>query len=586
MSYIDQNEINKIRTSVDIVDIVSEYVPLTKKGRNYFGICPFHDDHSPSMSVSPEKHIYKCFTCGATGNVFTFIQEYENVSFIEAVKMVANKAGINVTSLDAMPQVNKNQKYYDLMSTVSKYYQNNLKTKNGIKAKEYLINRGISEEIINEFGIGLALDDRNNLRKFLVSKGYLETDLYDLGLINKGGNEYYDQLSGRIIFPLCNSSGDVIGFTGRIYRGEDTAKYVNTKETEIFKKGENLYNYHLAVPWVKKEKSVIVVEGQMDAIRLYTEGFKNVVASGGTSFTKEQMALLKKLKAKVILCFDNDKAGEMATYKVGEELAKEKLELQVVRLSDAKDPDEYIKKFGAEAFKNNLKNVIKFLDFKMLYLKNNQDLNNSVDLSNYINNVLVELAKEKDEILKDIILKKLSNDYNIDIDILRKKSALTKVDLLPTVLKTPVKSNTRKTQVDQAMEKIIYFMMNNPIYIKMYEKRLGFMAKDVYRSIANEIIYYYDLNKDINMADFISFVSNKEHISKTVLDIVNTEEDILINEIEMENYIKIVKTKIEENEIVKLKEKMKTELDINKKIEIANKIAKLKKGCVVDDWGN
>ncbi len=574
MSYINQEEINKVRTSVDIIDIISSYIPLTKKGRNFFGVCPFHDDHNPSMSVSSEKQIYKCFTCGASGNVFTFVENYENVSFGEAVEIVANKSGIPLSTKISRPkESDKYQKYYEIMDLALKFYQNNLKTKSGLEAKKYLSDRGFSEEVIDDFQIGVSLDEKDSLKKVLLSKGYNEKLLMDLGLLTDNS---FDQLTGRVIIPLESPEGKTIGFTGRIYRGEDTAKYVNTRETVIFKKGETLYNYFLAKDSIKRERSVIVVEGQMDAIRLYSEGFKNVVATGGTNLTKEQVILFKKLKAKVILCLDNDKPGFEATYKVGEELTRNNVEVFVIRLSDAKDPDEYIKKFGKEAFENNLKALIKFFDFKIIYFKNNKDLNNSVDLAKYINEILETLKEEKDEILREITLQKISKDYSIDLHILKDK--LGKIEK-PMVEEKPkeVEIKPRKDKYQQACEKLLFYMMNDRSYIKMYQRQLGFIPFANYRNIANDILYFYDLNKTINVADFISFASNKAETYKLVLSIVSENAETEFLESEMELYIKIIKEYMAKQEIIKLKEKMKNELDVNKKVEIASKIANLKK---------
>ncbi|HOP65726.1 MAG TPA: DNA primase [Bacilli bacterium] len=578
MSYIDQEEINKIRSSVDIIDIVGSYIPLTKKGKNYFGVCPFHDDHTPSMSVSGEKQIYKCFTCGASGNVFTFVQDYENVSFIEAVGIVANKAGITLSQTISKPKKDtKYQKCYEVMDMASKYYQNNLRTKNGLEAKKYLLNRGFSEEVIDDFQIGLSLDTKDGLKSILIKKGYPPKVLFDLGLISKATSDSFDQLSGRIIIPLHDINGNVIGFTGRIYRNEKTPKYINTKETVIFKKGDNLYNYFLAKEFVKQAKNIILVEGQMDAIRLYSEGFKNVVATGGTSLTKEQIGLLKKLKAKIILCLDNDNPGLEATYKLGEVLEKNNLEVYVIRLSKAKDPDEYIKLFGKEAFQDNLNNLVKYFDFKLMYLKNNKDLANSVDLSNYINEVLDTLKNEKDEILREITINKLSKDYDIDIEILKSKlgeMAKIKVESKPVTKKEPT---IRKDKYQKASERLIFYMMNSPTYIKMYKRQLGFVPFTNYRNIINEILYFYELNKTINEADFISFISSKEEMSKMVLRIVNENDDETFLDDEMTLYINIIKEYMCKERIAKLKEELKKEMDINKKVEILTKIANIKK---------
>ena len=408
MAVITNEEINNIRSKANIVDIIGSYLPLTQRGRNYLCVCPFHDDHSPSMSVSEEKQIYKCFACGNTGNVFTFVENYEDVSFLDAVMIVAEKCGISIDkSLIKNNKVVSNKEEFEIMNLAEKFYQNNLKTEFGTTALDYLNKRGISEEFIKEFGIGLSLDNSNTLYNLLLKKKYNVGKLLDVGIINQSDDRYYDRFTRRITFPLWDKDGNVVGFSARIYRGEkDTSKYVNSRESKLFKKGETLYNYHRARDFVKLEKSVIVVEGFMDAIRLFVGGVKNVVALQGTALTKEQISLLKKLHSKVILCLDNDSAGENATLSNGEAMIKEGLEEYVIRLSGQKDPDEYVLANGIEAFKNNLVNPMTYFDFKVNYLKKNRDLSKTNDLAMYVNQVLEEVANSKDDILIELTLKK------------------------------------------------------------------------------------------------------------------------------------------------------------------------------------
>ena len=238
---IDNNTLNEIRNNLDIVDVISSYLSLTSKGKNYFGVCPFHDDHSPSMSVSKEKQIYTCFSCGATGNVFKFIQDYENISFIESVKKCADMAGIFIDVGQARER-NKYQELYDIYELSQKFYQNNINTELGKKAKEYLKNRQLNNNIIKEFGIGLSLNEKDSLTKLLKSKKYDEKNLIRSGLINENNYQLNDVYRNRIMFPLYDLNGKVIGYNGRVYNDETENKYVNSKETEIFKKRELLYN--------------------------------------------------------------------------------------------------------------------------------------------------------------------------------------------------------------------------------------------------------------------------------------------------------------------------------------------------------
>ena len=583
MAFVSNDEINTIRSKANIVDIIGSYLPLTQRGKNYLCVCPFHDDHSPSMSVSQEKQIYKCFACGATGNVFTFVENYENVPFIEAVSIVADKCGMEL-SKDVLTntKVDNFKEEHEIMELSQKFFQNNLKTTAGVEANKYLAERGITPEIINEFGIGLSLDEQDSLYKVLKKK-YSEDKLLELGLVSSSNGNTYDMFTRRITFPLWDKDGNIVGFSARIYRGEkDTSKYVNSRETKLFKKGETLYNYHHARDVAKREKEIIVVEGFMDAIRLSVNGIKNVVALCGTALTKDQITLLKKLRVNVILCLDNDSAGELATMNNGELLEKDNVPISVIRLSGEKDPDEYIIANGIDAFKDNLKNPITFFDFKMNYYKNNKDLNNSVDLANYINDVLKDLKNSNDEILKEITLNKLSEDYGLSISVLKEKLSDIKPEKKEEKpIEVQEKKPRKKDSYTIGADNILYFMMNDGKFIKEYEAKLGFFDDEVRRAIANEIVYYYGKEKKINIADFITYASSKDEIKEEVMRIVNDcniEDELTIEA--MDEYIDVVNKVLTTREIKKLKEDIKKELDESKKMKMLARMAELKRGSV------
>ncbi len=579
MAVITNDEINAIRNKANIVDIIGSYLPLTQRGKNYVCVCPFHDDHSPSMSVSEEKQIYKCFACGNTGNVFTFVENYEGVNFIDAVAIVAEKAGIDIDKRKLKTNrvlINKDE--LEMMDIAEKYFQNNLKTEFGTTAMDYLNGRGINEDIIKEFGIGLSLDNGDSLYNLLLKKKYDSKKILEVGLVNDSNGKYYDMFTRRITFPLWDKDGNIVGFSARIYRGEvDTSKYINSRETKLFKKGETLYNYHHAREFVKNEKSVIVVEGFMDAIRLSVEGVRNVVALQGTALTKEQIVLLKKLHVKVILCLDNDNAGEAATLSNGDMLIKEGLEVYVIRLSGEKDPDEYILVHGINAFKENLKNPFTFFDFKMYYLKKNKDLSKSNDLALYINQVLEEVANTGDEILIEVTLNNISKEYNLAMDVLRGKLRGLQKDNKKEVKVVEKKIKEKKDAYLLSADKIIYFMLNGGAYINEYQKKLGFFEDALHREIANEIIYYYQRNNAINPADFISYVSDKETIKDEVMNIVSNGIDDDVSIEIMDGYIARVDELMVKNEIKRLKIELKNETDASKKIEILERITELKK---------
>ncbi len=581
MAFISQEELNHIRNSASIVDVISSYLPLTQKGKNYFGVCPFHEDHSPSMSVSSEKQIYKCFSCGATGNVFTFVENFLNVSFIEAVEIVARQVGISIQTPIDHKKSTPYQEEYALMDFVLKLFQNNLNTEAGVEAIHYLKKRNLLEETRKEFCIGLSLEN-NVLYSILKKKDYKEKMLVDLGLIQEKNGQYYDVFRNRIMFPIHNLDGQVVGFTARCYKKEETPKYLNTKETYLFKKGMILFNYHRAKDSVRLTKQIIVVEGNMDAIRLSSVGIKNVVAIMGTSLTKEQINALKKLHAKVILMLDNDQAGETATYAIGSLLEENHLDFSVVRLSGEKDPDEYIIKNGKEAMLDAIKNAISFMDFKLKYFKQNKNLNEASDLAEYIKAVLNSLKNNDDEILKEITLQKLSNDYNISYAILKEQLGENekKKEKKYEASKPIVKES--KTSYDRICEKILYYMMHQKNFVKLYQTKLGIFPTKKYRSIANEILYYVETHKTINLADFITYAENT-NLKEEIMDIINNEREEEFSEEGMLELLGVMKRKIKQEEILKIKKEIQQEMDVNKKVELLEKIAEIKmdieEGC-------
>ena len=384
--------------------------------------------------------------------------------------------------------------------------------------------------------------------------------------------------SRRITFPLWDKDGNIVGFSARVYRGEeDVSKYMNSRESILFKKGETLYNYHNAKDAAKKEKRIILVEGFMDAIRISSSGIKNVVALQGTAMTKEQIELLKKLRVEIILCLDNDNAGLIATLNNGKELEDNNIPIGVVRLSGEKDPDEYIIANGIDSFLNNLNHSLSYFEFKMNYLKQNKDLDKIEDQSLYIKEVLSNLATKDDPILREVTLNKLSKEYNVDIAVL--KSQLDNIrPIKPAGLKQEVVlENVKKDAYQKAVEKVIYFMMNGSEYIKEYQKRIGFFGDELYREIANEIVYFSEKNKNITVADFITYVSNKDSIRDKVMEIVNATVNEEVSMEIMDDYIRAVLKVMTKNEIKRLKLLMKNELDVDKKMKIAMKIQELKK---------
>ena len=575
MPMLDNSKLEAIRKSVNIIDIISEYLPLTQRGRNYFGVCPFHDDHSPSMSVSTDLQIYTCFSCGATGNVFKFIMDYENISFMEAVKIIASKGGIDLDINNFKPKKTVNNELYEMYDIARKLYQNNINSEYGKQAKAYLAARQIDEQVIKEFGIGLSLIKNDILTNLFLKKEYKSNDILKSGLIIQNQSGLHDIYINRIMFPLTNLEGKTVGFSGRIYNNEDTSKYINTRETEIFKKGEILYNYYRAKDECRLKQTVILTEGFMDVIRLYTIGIKNVVASMGTAITKNQATLLKRLAPNIILLFDGDSAGEKATASCIEELAKIGVTPKIVRLEENLDPDDYIKKYGREKFLNKLNNPINIMEFKMNFLKNNRNLDDSVELANYINECIKELNKIDDDILREITLKKLANEANINEDLLRSK--LVKVKSVKKEI--PKKSINHYDKYEIAQRNLIFYMLNSTDVIKKYIKKVMFMPDDNYRALANKIRYFFEEHDNtFDTADFYTLIVNSanEKILQLLNSILNMDLKTEFNPTEIEDYIDVIQEYNIKSEVKRIDNELKQNIDINLKKEKLKKIVELK----------
>ena len=575
MTLIDSETVNKIRKSNDIVDVISSYIDLVPKGKNYFGVCPFHDDHSPSMSVSREKQIYRCFTCGASGNVLTFVMNYENIGFVDALKKLGDKVGIHL-DIKSNQKSSKYSEFYDIYKLSTNFYKNNLNSPLGEKAREYLKSRKITEDMIKTFDIGLSLND--SLSKMLVKK-YDSKKLIDIGLSHEFNGKIVDLFLNRIMFPIKDLYGNVVAYSGRKFDDSDAPKYINTKETIIFKKGNILYNYFSALEEIRRKKEIIICEGFMEVIRLYSIGIKNVVALMGTSFTNDQLEVIKKLNVNVILNLDNDDPGKLAAFQIGETLSKNGINPSVIVFDRYKDTDELIMNDGAEAFLKAYNNRANFIDYKLHYLKSNKNLTDSVELAKYINEAILSINELDDDILKEIKAKELSSEFDISLETV--KSKLTNKTLKPkeSVKTKKAISNDkyRKSEI-----RIIYLMLNNKEVIKKYEKNLGFLPNEDMKKLANEIVYFKQINNGWDYADFITYVMNKPWLKESLDIVLNTEQSEEYSKEELEDYFTTIKKFEVEKQIKRLTQMMKETLDIEEKIKIAKRIENIKKDVL--EW--
>ncbi len=571
----NQNIFNEIREKIDIVDLIGEYVPLVQKGRNFFGVCPFHNDTNPSMSVSREKQIYKCFSCGASGNVFTFVRDYEHMDMKDVVEFLASKVGITISNHSITRKTTKYDKLYEIYELANKFYQNNINTKDGQKAKEYLRNRNITEEIIKEFEIGLSLDSMDSLTKVLTKKGY---DLYTLEKIGLSSNQH-DLFINRIMVPIQDINGKTVAFSGRIYNKQSDHKYVNTKETEIFKKGNLLFNYYRCKEEARRNKYVIIMEGYMDVFRAFSIGVKNVVAIMGTALTEEQTNLIKKLSYNVYLCLDGDDPGQKATLSVGEQLEKVGINLKVIRLMNDDDPDTYILKYGKDKFLDLIDKAISFSDFKLESLKKGVNFNSDLELSHYIDSVIREASFIEDEIRREIILKKLALETNLSYNTLEKRlSGYLEKKRPRDIIIEEKKLNNKLSMYDKAVYGMIYAILINQKYLKLFQEESLYFINQKPRYLLTEIEYYYKKYGKIEIADFYTYLIDKKELLDLYNNIISYMDNNNISDEAVNDFIKVIKSYNVKQEIKRLNELMEKETDDLEKSKIANQIRLLRIG--------
>ena len=572
-------EILNIKNKVNIVDIVSEFIPLQPKGKNFFGICPFHDDHNPSMSVSNERKMFKCFVCGESGDVFGFVQKYKKISYYEAVKDVASKIGINI-KLDTKTNNTSSiySKQYEIYDISNKFYQNNLNTSLGKIARIYLKDRQLDDELIKHFEIGLSLND-NKLIKLLESKGFDDDLLVKSGICVKGSNGIYDIYRNRIMFPLWDINGKTIGFSGRIYEGKDQSKYINTMETDIFKKGTLLYNYHNAREHVIKQNQLIIVEGFMATIRLYSIGVYNVVASMGTAITKEQVSLIRKLTNNVVLMFDGDEAGEKATNSFIEVSKDIDFNISVVRLEDNLDPDDYILQKGKDKMLYHLSNPKSLMDYKLDKEKKNLNITNGEDVSKFINKVIPTLSKIDDDIVLEVEINKISKMTGISPSLIKSR---IKKDVQNDKKSDKISIRREKKDEDKynkAAKMILFYMINHNNLILYYFNNLCYLPDDIDRDLANKIVLFYKKYESFNVSDFITYLEEDTKLINRLTEIDNLDYKKEYTLEEIDAYFKTIKEYSNKKQINELSNKLKNETNEVVRKELAKRIEKLIKEC-------
>ncbi len=414
----DESFLQEVRDRNDLVDVVGAYVDLKRSGNRYVGLCPFHHEKTPSFHVTKENQLYYCFGCHEGGNVITFIEKMEHLDFVETVKFLAERANLPLPEEnEAVPkEIQLKRKIYEMNKEAARFFYANLNGKEGQAALSYLRGRGLADKTIITYGLGYAKKGNDTLLRYLKKMGYAEEDMLHAGLIAKGKYGYYDFFRDRVMFPVIDLRGNVIAFGGRVME-DGTPKYLNTGETPVFKKHLNLFSMNVAKN--KNTSYVILAEGYMDVISLYQYGFTNAVASLGTAFCEDHAKLLKKYTDTVLICYDSDKAGQDALKKAGDILMREGLKVKVPLLSGGKDPDEILKKYGEEYFKNLLSNAKPYIEHMLERERQEVNTYSIEGKVTYAKSAMEQLMKINDPLERELYIKKLASELGLSEDMLR-----------------------------------------------------------------------------------------------------------------------------------------------------------------------
>lgn len=518
----------------DIVGVISSYLNLTKKGRNYWAICPFHDDSNPSLSVSPEKRRWKCWVCGVGGTEISFVQKYNKSGYMDALRKVAEINGFSDPRLSTFvrtkPIDERKTALLKCLSDLTLYYQYALNTAEGKEGLDYLEKRNLNEDFRTKYKLGYAYKDGKATCDFLRSKGHSVKTMEDVGIAVLSGGNYIDKNQGRIIFPICDTEGNVIGYSARRIRDNDGGeKYVNSPETYLFHKSNILYNFHIAKEKAKLAGYIYVCEGFMDVFALAKVGIDNAVAIMGTNLTAEHIAMLRNLRVEIRLCLDGDAAGQNAMMKISKVLAENGLSVRVVNnQNNPRDPDEILNQDGPEELKTYLNNLIGRIDFALNYYRDTNPLKTTEQKRKLVQNFIPILLGIEDQLELDSYLIRLAGVTGFAVeairDLLNKSRGAKKSDDPMEAFKNfhPEKKALRKLEF--AEREMLFQMLNCPKAIAFYESKLGTFYDDLYRQVANYVVDYAKVNNEPTMDDILASIEmadieNKEAMVKEITDI-------------------------------------------------------------------
>lgn len=527
--YYPEDVVEEVRMKNDIVDVISGYVKLTKKGSNYFGLCPFHNEKSPSFSVAPAKQMYYCFGCGAGGNVITFVMEYENYSFSEALQLLADRAGVTLPkeeySKEAKAQADMRATLLEINKLAANYFYYQLGQPQGKIGYDYLRRRELSDETIRRFGLGFANKTSDDLYQYLKKKGYNDAILKETGLVTIEERGTHDKFWNRVMFPIMDINNRVIGFGGRVM-GDGTPKYLNSPETKLFDKSRNLYGLNYAR--TSREKYILICEGYMDVIAMHQAGFTNAVASLGTAFTTQHAALLKRYTTQVILTYDSDGAGIKAAQRAIPILKEVGMSIKVLNMEPYKDPDEFMKNLGADAFRERIAQAKNSFMFEIDVIKKNYDMGDPEQKTAFYNEVAKKLLEFQDALERDNYLEAVSREHFINYQDLKQLvnrlgSRLDMTVKRPEREEAPERKKKEKDDGSRRSQRLLLtWLIENP---ELFDKIEGIVSandfrEDLYHQVA-VMVFEGHARGEVNPAGILNHFINDEEQYKEVAALFN-----------------------------------------------------------------
>jgi len=543
MTRIPQNIIDRVRDTAEIVEVISRDVDLKLRGTNYFGLCPFHSEKTPSFSVAPAKQIYHCFGCGSGGNVFSYLMEYQKITFPEAVKVLADRYNIPIQFNEGSGNSELYSVLYELHEKATQLYQHNLFQDTGRKALVYLKSRGLTEDNIKQFKLGFSADSWDQLVQLISGIGITQGQAAKSGLFIQSEKGIFDRFRSRIMFPVFNSSGKVIAFGGRIFDTEDPAKYLNSPETPLYKKSEIFYGLQASRDAIRKEGYAVLVEGYMDFLQLYQSGIQPVLATSGTSFTTRHTRALNRFSRKVILLFDGDRAGGAATIRAGWTMLKNGIEPAIVRPPENKDPDDWIRESGVSEVKKALDAPLSFIDFHLDYFHGSNL--EGMERKQYILEILREVHGIQDGIVQNDLIRILAQKLKVDeSDLIRTMKTQRSTPSYPvetpnTEISEPISFTTRE---DKAQIELLQLLIHKDINVRKYVMDVVSEIEITHPLLKQLSEHLINTKLKVDTAAIIEYFSDKSERDSISKILFETKQDIPPEQI-VADCLKILKSK-------------------------------------------